>query len=159
MTLLWSNRDCQEKGVILVLLDLTAAYDTESRHAPAADAFYRSKQGYAPAWLTFYLSYRTRAVETCDAISRQQPLFCDVVHGSVLGPLLFIICGMLITAIFPKHNAKYDIYADDMKYYTEFHRNQPGEIEDAIGIIQRCTPDVKRMMPGKHFVLNERKTE
>ena len=46
-----------------------------------------------------------------------------------------------------------------MKFYTEFHRDQPGEIEDAIEIIQRCTPDINRLMTAKQLVLNEGKTE
>ena len=90
-------------------------------------------------------------VKTCDVISRQQPLFYGEPQGSVLGPLLFIICGMLVSAIIPKHNVKYDIYANDVKFYTEFHRDQPGEMEDAIEIIQRCIPDVKTIYDNQTF--------
>ena len=46
-----------------------------------------------------------------------------------------------------------------MKVYTEFHRDQPSEIEDVIEIIQRCTPYINRLMIAKQLVLNEGKTE
>ena len=67
----------------------------------------------ALAWITSDLSDRTLAVKIEDAISRRQQLNCDVLQGSVLGPLLFTIYCMPLTAIFARYHLKYHMHADD----------------------------------------------
>ena len=113
----------------------------------------------ALAWLSSYLSNRTVAIKIVDAISRRRQLCCGVPRGSVLGPLLFSIYSVPISAMFAKHNVKFHIYTDDAQLYAEFPRDQPCEVEDAIRRIERCTVDVKRWVMDHHLLLNETKTE
>ena len=103
----------RRKGVILVLLDLTAAFDTVDHAILLQQMKSIGICESALAWVTSYLSDRTVSIKINDAISRRQQLNCGVPHGSVLGPLLFTIYCMSPTAIFAKHHLKYHMYGDD----------------------------------------------
>ena len=81
----------RKKGVILVLLDLTAAFDTVDHSMLLRQLYSIGIRGSALAWLTSYLSDRTLAIKIGDVVSRHKRLECGVPQGSVLGPLLFTI--------------------------------------------------------------------
>ena len=100
----------RKKGVILVLLDLTAAFDTVDHGMLLRQLYSIGIRGSALAWLTSYLSDRTLAIKIGDVVSRHQRLECGVPQGSVLGPLLFTIYCMPISSIFAKHGVKYHMY-------------------------------------------------
>ena len=77
-------------NAVLVLLDLSAAFDTldhtlllQSRHAEIGLA------GSALDWFSSYLSCRSQQVLVGHTLSAETPLLCGVPQGSVLGPLLF----------------------------------------------------------------------
>ena len=86
----------RKKGVILVLLDLTAAFDTVYHSMLLRQLYSIGIRGSALAWLISYLSDRTLAIKIGDVVSRHQRLECGVPQGSVLGPLLFTIYCMPI---------------------------------------------------------------
>ena len=65
------------KGVILVLLDLTAAFDTVDHGILLKQIKSIGICESALAWIASYLSDRTLAVKIQDAISRRQQLNCD----------------------------------------------------------------------------------
>ena len=102
-----------KNGVILVLLDLTAAFDTVDHGMLLRQLYSIGIRDSALAWVTSYLSDRTLAIKICHVVSRHQRLECGVPQGSVLGPLLFTIYCMPISSIFAKHGVKYHMYADD----------------------------------------------
>ena len=79
----------RRKEVILVLLDLTAAFDTVDHGILLKQIKSIGICESALAWIASYFSDRSLAVKTEDAISRRQRLNCGVPQGSVLGPLLF----------------------------------------------------------------------
>ena len=135
------------KGVILVVLDLTAAFDTVDYCGILLKQI-KSIGIYelGLAWIASYLSDRTLAVKIEDAVSRRQQLNCGVAQGSVLGPLLFTIYCMPLTAIFAKRHLKYHMYADDTQLYVDFPRNQPCDADIATRRIEACTIDIKRWM-------------
>lgn len=82
----------QGDGVLLVLLDLSAAFNNIDHEI----LLQRINQQFgvevlALQWLNCYLAGRHQADFVDNTISREVPLKIDVTHGSVLGPLLFLI--------------------------------------------------------------------
>ena len=113
----------------------------------------------ALAWVTSYLTDRTFSIKINDAISRRQQLNCGVPQGSVLGPLLFTIYCMPLTAIVAKHNLKYHMYADDTQLYVDFPCDQPCSADTATRQIEQWTIDIKCWMTSHQLLLNKTKTE
>src|SRR5688572_4223251 len=79
------------KYAIGIFLDLSKAFDTIN-HKILFDKLYRyGIRGNALDWIKSYLSNRYQQVVIGDAISDKCPITCGVPHGSVLGPLLFLL--------------------------------------------------------------------
>ena len=80
------------KSVILLLLDLSAAFDTVDHSillSRFGDRF--GVNGTAVAWFESYLTSRTQFVRVNDGRSTQRSLERGVSQGSVLGPLLYLL--------------------------------------------------------------------
>ena len=82
----------QHGVVILVMLDLSAAFDTIDHDI----LFSRMENtlgitGQALAWFKSYLSGRTLRIKIDKSFSELQDILWSVPQGSVLGPLLFLI--------------------------------------------------------------------
>ena len=83
--------DVEQQCVFLVLLDLSAAFDT-IKHQTLLSRM-KTKFGIvdeAHRWLTSYLEDRTQSVMVSGAKSSAAPLTCGVSQGSVLGPGLHV---------------------------------------------------------------------
>ena len=78
--------------VVLLLLDLSAAFDTVD-HELLLETVERDVGlgGRCLDWLSGYLSDRVQSVAVGDGRSTSRRLVCGVTQGSVLGPLLFTI--------------------------------------------------------------------
>ena len=147
------------KSVILVLLDLSAAFDTVD-HPLLLDQLYRiGIRGNAHRWMKSYLSERTQLVRVGKHTSRCVDLCSGVPQGSVLGPLLFSIYCLGLDDIFKRHQLQYHMYADDTQLYVEFPRDQQVPATAATNRIALCTADVKTWMASHNLLLNEQKTE
>ena len=73
--------------MVLVLLDLSAAFDTVD-HRLLLDKLHEiGIRDNAHRWIQSYLSQRTQAVKVDNVTSRSVGLCSGVPHGSVLGPL------------------------------------------------------------------------
>ena len=97
----------RRKGVLLVITDFTAAFDTVDHAMLLKQMKLIGFCVSALAWVASYLSDRTLAIKIDDATSRRQQLDCGVHQGSVLGLLLFTMYCMPLTAIFARHHLKY----------------------------------------------------
>ena len=91
--------------VILILLDLSAAFDTIDHDV----LFYRTESTLGiltrPAleWFRSYLDDRTLRVQIDDSFSASQEILWSVPQGSVLGPLLFLIYLLPLGILIRKH--------------------------------------------------------
>ena len=148
-----------QNTVILVLLDLSAAFDTVDQCLLLDKLHEIGICDNAHRWIQSYLSQRTQAVKVGNVTSRSVGLCFGVPQGSVLGPLFFTIYCLGLNHVFEHHQLRYHMYADDTQVYVEFPRDQPAHATTATDRISRCTADVKSWMVSHNFLLNECKTE
>ena len=106
--------------VALVLLDLSAAFDTIN-HTTLPDCLrsWFGVCGTAWEWFSSYLSDRCQAVKIGSILSEFKELLFGVPQGSVLGPLLFSLYTTPLTKIISKYpGIKFHFYADDIQLFV-----------------------------------------
>uniref|UniRef100_A0A803SYC6 Reverse transcriptase domain-containing protein n=1 Tax=Anolis carolinensis TaxID=28377 RepID=A0A803SYC6_ANOCA len=81
----------QGGSVLLVLLDLTAAFDTVDHNLLTHRLAIAGVRGTALNWLASFLHNRGQQVERGGLVSERSPLHCGVPQGVILSPLLFNI--------------------------------------------------------------------
>ena len=88
------------KAVVLVLLDLSAAFDTVD-HVIMCRRLENllGIRGKALDWFVSYLSARSQCVSVEEALSDMLCLIFGVPQGSVLGPILFAIYTLPLSRI------------------------------------------------------------
>ena len=103
------------QAVLLVLLDLSAAFDTVS-HAELISTLQRlGITGRALQWFTFYLTVREQYTQICLSKSSSEPMRCGVLQGSVLGPIMFTIYTTSLGSLFRSPNMNYQLYSDSVR--------------------------------------------
>ena len=145
--------------VILLLLDLSAAFDTVD-HAillsRLRDRF--GVSGTALAWFQSYLSVRSQFVSIDGKRSSRRGLSCGVPHGSVLGPFLYLLYTSPLGDICRKHGLSFHLYADDTQIYIIFKPLINGSLEYSKNLIQECTRNMSIWMKNNKLKLNDDKT-
>jgi hypothetical protein len=151
-----SNR----KGVLLVLLDLSAAFDTVN-HSVLLDRLTHDigVKGAAKKWFKSYLSGRTTCICIDGSFSDYHSLNYGLPQGSIVGPQSFAIYSIPIGRIIRKHNLQYHLYADDIQLYIPFIMNDPQSLTSALSRLSSCISDIKSWMTLNMLKLNEEKTE
>jgi len=148
----------QGHSVALILLDLSAAFDTLQH-----DTLLRRLQhthGIADSaleWMHSYFGGRTQAVAINDCVSDDAVLNCGVPQGSVIGPLGYSMYTLPLGAILRKHGMQFAIYADDTQCYTVLKTN--ADWNDVSVKISQCYDEVHQWMSNNHLKLNDEKTE
>jgi hypothetical protein len=115
---------CQGNGTALIMLDLSAAFDT----IDTATLLHRLESmfnvvGDCNTWIKNYLSNRTQSVKVGTTSSDRQQLKYGVPQGSVLGPSLFNLYTAPLEDVVGKSDINIMSYADDVMLYTSFNTN------------------------------------
>lgn len=145
------------KCVFMVLLDLSAAFDTIDHSVFLA----RMKEDYAMSggvagWMQSYLSNRHQSISINGTLSNKTSLDFGLPQGSAIGPFGFKLYTKPLTAIARKHNIQIHLYADDTQLYVSC---DPKQSTEALDRLEACIEDIKDWM-GKNFLkLNDAKTE
>ena len=117
----------QDRGVALVLLDLSAAFDTINTRGVIDTLHKQIGVTDVPlTWFKSYLSKRSQRIRIGSTTSRPAILSRGVPQGSVLGPVSFTSYTIPIFSICKKHDVYYHIYADDTQLYVSFYLSIPG---------------------------------
>ena len=148
------------KSVILLLLDLKAAFDTVNhsmlitRLAPRFGI-----GGKALAWFKSYLSSRSQFVRIDDSTSKSYDLLCGVPQGSILGPLLYSLYTAPLADIARRHNLDFHFYADDSQLYVVFDPSCAWDTETAKCKIEACVLEMYSWLLSNRLMLSKDKTK
>ena len=143
-------------GAMLVLLDLSAAFDTiDHDNLFCILEKYVGICGNALKLIKSYFSNRTQHVEIDHVLSDFANIMCGVPQCSVLGPLKFCLYLLPLSAILRYHNIGYHVYVDDTQLYVSLKCKQPLE---AILKLNSCLADIRWMITNKLKIIDT-KTE
>lgn len=151
-------RNIDSGGVsVLVLLDLSAAFDTVDHDILLELLGQRfGVEGAALDWFDSYLTDRTQSVQHCAQQSGPHRVDCSVPQGSVLGPQEFIAYTDDLDCLISRYQLSRHLYADDTQLID-------GTTVVKIGVtierIQQCVEEIRRWCASRRLQLNPTKTE
>ena len=145
---------CSGRVSLLVLLDLSAAFDTVDHQLLINDFSDCGVEGAALNLLESYLSDREQCVAIGESRSDPTTLLYGVPQGSVLGPVLFTVYTGTLAFLLNAHGVEYHFYADDTQVYISV-----GNIDEAKHKISSLLSDLKIWMTRRKLRLNDGKTE
>ena len=123
---------------ILVLLDLSAAFDTVNHDVLLQRLKERcGVHGKALEWFESYLTDRFQMVKLKEITSKRVALHCGLPQGSVLGPLLFLVYTLPLGDIIRNKGLQFHLYADDTQIYMSFKPNNSG-LANSLERIEQC---------------------
>ena len=145
---------------LLVLLDLSAAFDTVDHNVLLSRLYSKfGVSGTALEWFSSYLSGRFQRVMVQGNLSQNLNVDFVVPQGSCLGPWLFRIYASKLFDVIKAHLPTVHCYADDTQLYVSFSPNKSTWQFEAVTAIQHCVDDIRNWMTNDKLLLNDDKTE
>lgn len=149
----------RKQGTLLVLLDLSSAFDTIDHTVLLNRLRMRyGLRGPALQWMESYLQDRKQRVVIGQESSDYEELNTGVPQGSVLGPLLFSLYVQPVGDIIRRHGLQFHHYADDLQLMLTFELNAQSLLE-AMRRLEACICDIREWMTSNYLKLNDGKTE
>lgn len=144
------------KLTVLVLLDLSAAFDTVDHHILLNRLRYLvGLSGTVFSWFSSYLTDRYFRVSLDTCSSRTHKISCGVPQGSILGPILFNLYMLPLGDVVRRHGISFHSYADDTQLYIAVSLGDTGPID----ALFNCILDINSWMAENFLQLNQDKTE
>ena len=147
----------QQKLSALVLLDLSAAFDTIDHNillARLTSTFGIS--GSALNLLSSYLLDRSQSISIDSHCTPPSPMETGVPQGSVLGPLLFCLYTTPLSYIFSNSSVSFHLYADDTQLYISFSSS---DSIDSLTSLSSTLASVYTWLTTNRLSVNPSKTE
>ena len=144
------------KVSILILLDLSAAFDTID-HDILINRL-EKHIGFSECvlnWFKTYIRGRKYYVSLGGHVSEKHRSCYGVAQGSCLGPLLFSLYMLPLGDIIRKYNVNFHSYADDTQLYISAEPNDTTKIDS----ITNCLLAINNWMNKNFLKLNDDKTE
>ena len=145
---------CLGQCSLLVVLDLTAAFDTVDHEILLQELFECGVRDKAWAFLRSYLENRYQQVIVDGHMSGPSRVRCGVPQGSVLGPVLFLVYTRRLALLLNAHGVEFHFYADDTQIYIRITN-----IDETKTRVASLMNDIKTWMVKMKLKLNESKTE
>jgi hypothetical protein len=147
----------KQKVCLLLLLDLSAAFDTVDHNLLLTRLNERfGIDGTPLKWIESYLTDRKQSVIIDGIKSSPKDLDCGVPQGSILGPEFFVKYASPVGDIIRRHGLQYHIYADDTQIYIFF---DVADTDDAIRRVEDCIVEIRAWMSTNWLKFNDGKTE
>uniref|UniRef100_A0A3P9D2F8 Reverse transcriptase domain-containing protein n=1 Tax=Maylandia zebra TaxID=106582 RepID=A0A3P9D2F8_9CICH len=141
---------------VLVLLDLSAAFDTVDHNILLKRLEnWTGLSGTVLNWFKTYVENRKYFVSIGNFTSEQTSITCGVPQGSILGPPLFNIYMLPLAQIINNNKINYHSYADDTQIYITMSPGDRGPVQ-ALG---KCIEEINDWLCHNFLQLNKNKTE
>ena len=139
------------------MLDFTAAFDAID-HSILVHRLH-TDFGFTDTviqWFSSYLTDRTHYNSLSNHCSTFAPVYSSVPQGSVLGPMLFTMYFVPLSAIIDSHSIIHHSFGDDLQLL----KSAPADkISELLHSMQSCMSDVKAWATANIRKLNDSKTE
>ena len=126
--------EAEGKYSILVFLDLSAA------HTLLCELENLGITGFALSWFKTYLTHRNFKVKVNDEESEIGNMKCGVPEGTILVPVLFIICTLTLQYVLNYYNVTYHFYVDDTQIYFKLDNKDQcvSNLNSVLNAVQTC---------------------
>ena len=110
---------CRGQNSILILLDLSAAFDTVDHDILIEDLYHCGVRDTALALFKSYLEGRFQQVIIGKEMSEPSAVRYGVPQGSVLGPILFLVYTQSLASLLVAHGVDHHFYQSNISAHTK----------------------------------------